>query len=375
MDDVVRAFLEQEQHLKLGQRLGRGGFAEVYEAHTPQGVPCAIKVSLDPLDDQNPAVQKELENLDLVKSITGHPNIVTLMDYWVVGGYLVTRWELASEGSALEYLHRCQQEGRKGIPLSQLLALCADAAQGIDFLNRQRGIYHRDIKPQNLLVFHGRVKVGDLGLAKFVGASAASHTGAGTVGYLPPEAYDLHRLVPTVDVYGLVATYVKLRTGQEPFGQTPPEVFERQRRGEPVVEGLRPAEVELVCRALAARPEDRPQEGAVAWVRSVYQAVQKERRPKAAEPRARDSAAAVSPPSGQPAGPMESATPPPQTSGKQDQMGAIAGAIGGAIGCAIVGAILGAIGGGIGWAIRGAIYGAIYGAIGGAIEGARGGKH
>lgn len=326
MDDVVRAFLEQEQHLKLGQRLGRGGFAEVYEAHTPQGVPCAIKVSLDPLDGHNPAVQKELDNLNLVKSITGHPNIVTLMDYWVVGGYLVTRWELASEGSALEYLHRCQQEGRKGIPLSQLLALCADAAQGIDFLNRQRGIYHRDIKPQNLLVFHGRVKVGDLGLAKFVGASTASHTGAGTVGYLPPEAYDLHRLVPTVDVYGLVATYVKLRTGQEPFGQTPPEVFERQREGRPVVEGLRPGEAELVCRALAARPEDRPQDGAVAWVRSVYQAVQKDRRPKAVEPAAGDSFPPASPHATQPAAPIQSATPTQQTS-FEDIMGV---AIGGA---------------------------------------------
>ena len=269
MDEVVRAFLEKEQHLRLGRRLGRGGFAEVYEATTPQGVRCAIKVSLDPLDGQNSEVQKELKNLDLIKTLTGHPNIVTLMDYWLVAGYLVTRWELASDGSLLDCLRRWQQEGHQGIPLGHLLRFCADAAEAIDFMNRQRGIYHRDIKPQNLLLFHGRVKVGDLGLAKFVGASTASHTGSGTLGYLPPEAYDVRRLVPTVDLYGLAATYVKLRTGREPFGETPMEMFERQRAGRPVLDGLRPEEAELVRQALAPRPEDRPQDGAVAWVRSM----------------------------------------------------------------------------------------------------------
>ena len=278
MDEVVRTFLENEQHLRLGRRLGRGGFAEVYEATTPQGVRCAIKVSLDPLDGQNSEVQKELKNLDLIKTLTGHPNIVTLMDYWLVAGYLVTRWELASDGSLLDCLRRWQQEGHQGIPLGHLLRFCADAAEAIDFMNRQRGIYHRDIKPQNLLLFHGRVKVGDLGLAKFAGASTASHTGSGTLGYLPPEAYDVRRLVPTVDLYGLAATYVKLRTGREPFGETPMEMFERQRAGRPVLDGLRPEEAELVRQALAPRPEDRPQDGAVAWVRSIYRALRGEGR-------------------------------------------------------------------------------------------------
>jgi len=278
MDEGVRAFLENEQHLRLGRRLGRGGFAEVYEATTPQGVPCAIKVSLDPLDGQNSEVQKELKNLDLIKTLTGHPNIVTLMDYWLVAGYLVTRWELATDGSLLDCLHQWQQEGYQGIPLRHLLRFCADAAEAIDFMNRQRGIYHRDIKPQNLLLFHGRVKVGDLGLAKFVGASTASHTGSGTLGYLPPEAYDVHRLVPTVDLYGLAATYVKLRTGREPFGETPMEMFERQRTGRPVLEGLRQEEAKLVRQALAPRPEDRPQDGAVAWMRSIYRAIRGEGR-------------------------------------------------------------------------------------------------
>jgi len=148
----------------------------------------------------------------------------------------------------------------------------ADAGQGIDFLNKA-GIYHRDIKPQNLLVFQGRVKLGDLGLAKLVGASTGSHTGSGTLGYLPPEAYEEHRLHRTIDLYSLAATYIKLRSGGEPFGENPLEAVQRQMRGEPIVEGLHPAEAEVVRRALAAKAEERPQDGVQAWVRTVYEAL------------------------------------------------------------------------------------------------------
>jgi len=237
MDDVVRAFLENEQKLRLVRRIGWGGFGEVWEAESESGVRSAIKVSLDSIDEQNPAVKKELENLKLVKALTGHPHIVSLLDYWVVSGYLVTRWELATDGTLLDMLERYRQDGQPGIPPRELLKWIYEAADGLDFLH-EKGIYHRDIKPQNLLLFHGHVKLGDLGLAKLVGASTASHTGSGTFGYLPPEAWEDRRLTPSVDLYSLAATYIKLRTGQEPFGTNPVEIVERQKRGAPILDGL-----------------------------------------------------------------------------------------------------------------------------------------
>jgi len=275
MDEVVRQVLEQQHRLKIGRRIGRGGFAEVYEAESAEGVPCAVKVALDSVEEDNPAAKKELENLRLVQTITGHPHVVTLMDAWLVCGYLVTRWELATEGSLLDALKQYQGEGHAGIPVRGLLRYVHEAAQGIDFLN-QRGIYHRAIKPGNLLLFHGHVKLADLGLAKFGGASTASHTGSGTLGYLPPEAYDQHRLSTTVDLYSLAATYVKLRTGREPFGDNPTEVVQRQMAGDPIVEGLRPVEAELVRAALAVKPEDRPQDGTQRWVIQLYRGLRGE---------------------------------------------------------------------------------------------------
>jgi hypothetical protein len=149
----------------------------------------------------------------------------------------------------------------------------AEAAEGIDFLNRECGIYHRDIKPENLLLFHGHVKLADLGLAKFVGESTRSHTGSGTLGYIPPEGWEEHRLTASSDVYSLAATYLRLRTGRNPFGDNARDIILRQEAGQPAVDGLDEAEATLLRRALARDPKSRPQDGAVAWVGELSDAV------------------------------------------------------------------------------------------------------
>jgi len=163
MNDVVRAFLEREKHLRVVDRLGVGGFAEAWKVKTSSGVQSVVKVSLQPINEKNPALKKELENLNLVKAISGYPHLVSLLDYWVVADYLLTRWELAGGGDLLRLWERYRQQGQPGIPVAKLIPLIRDAADGLDFLH-VKGIYHRDVKPQNLLLFQGRVKVGDLGL-------------------------------------------------------------------------------------------------------------------------------------------------------------------------------------------------------------------
>ena len=272
MDLVVREFLEREQQLRVIGRLGVGGFAEAWKVETSSGVQSVVKVSLQRIDEKNPTLKKELDNLTLVKAIAGHPHVVSLLDYWVVAEHLLTRWELASDGDLLALWERYNQQGQPGIPVAKLIPLIRDAADGLDFLHR-KGIYHRDIKPRNLLLFQGRVKLGDLGLAKLVGASTGSHTGSGTLGYLPPEAWEEHRLTPTVDLYSLAATYIRLRTGNEPFGTNPMEILTRQQRGYPVLDGVGAAERPLLLAALDPDPAKRFSGGALAWVEELRRAI------------------------------------------------------------------------------------------------------
>jgi serine/threonine protein kinase len=269
---AVVDFLRRKYGWRLDHEIGQGGFGVVYR-EVVDGVERAVKISRFSLEemaaspgnanDVQAAVQRELEAIELLCRVGNHPHVLTLIRYEVVLGHLVTVWELASEGTLLDRLKEHQrQNGQCGLPLDQLMPWMEQAAEGIEFLN-SRGIFHRDIKPQNLFLVGGQVKVGDLGFLKLAGLSTASQTGMGTVGYLPLEAYprsanekgQLHR---TIDVYGLAATYVHLRTGKPPFGTTPHEITARQQRGEPCTEGMTAAEAEWVRQALSPRPNDRP---------------------------------------------------------------------------------------------------------------------
>ena len=263
--------LRHKHGWKLADQIGQGGFAQVYK-ELIEGVPRAVKIPFAPLDLADEQKQRELQALEVARRVAGHPRLVGLIHYELVGGYLVTVWEWADGGSLADLLQRYRQDGQQGIPLEDLLRYMLEAAEGIDYLNQKQGIYHRDIKPENLLLFHGHVKLADLGLAKIVGASTASHTRAGTWGYLPPEASagQLHR---SCDLYSLAGSYIRLRTGRLPFGEQIGEAIERQKRSEPVLEGITGAEQPLVLEALAADPDKRFADGAVAWVRAVEQAL------------------------------------------------------------------------------------------------------
>jgi len=275
MDECVRAFLVNEKKLTLGKLLGNGGFGEVHEVWTDSGIPLALKVPHNRLEPHDPESQellkKELKRLQLMKAIRGHPHLINLIEFWNVFGYLVTLWELATDGTLEDLLLRFQASQARAIPPRTLIPLMYEAAQGIDYLN-ERGIYHRDIKPSNLFLCQGHVKIGDLGLIKCVGVSTGNHSVQGSFGYTPLEALEGGRLAPTVDLYGLAATYVKLRTGKEPFG-TPPNVFERQSKGWYCTEGLTGVEMTLLTQALHPDPAQRPKNGARQWVRDLYNAL------------------------------------------------------------------------------------------------------
>lgn len=127
--------------------------------------------------------------------------------------------------SLCDRLRECRQQGILGIPRDELLGYMFEAARGLDYLNeschpmpdgRLMGVQHRDVKPQNLFLVGGSVRVADFGLARVLEGSLLSSTTGGTVAYMSPEQID-ERVSRYSDQYALAATYCHLRTGQLPF--------------------------------------------------------------------------------------------------------------------------------------------------------------
>src|SRR5262249_6790201 len=140
-----------------------------------------------------------------------------------------------------------------------------EAAKGIDFLNEPRhtvagrvghSIVHCDIKPQNLLLLGGGVKVADFGLADAIERSITSRTGAMTPAYAAPEIFQ-GQVSRYSDQYSLAVTYCRLRTGGLPFRGNQLQVMAGHLTRPPDLSLLPAPERDIVARALAKQPQDR----------------------------------------------------------------------------------------------------------------------
>ena len=144
-----------------------------------------------------------------------HPFLLSLERIEIADDQVFIVTELA-DNSLMDLYLACKKAGKAGIPRDQLLAYLRDGADALDYMNDHYGLQHLDIKPQNLLLVGGRIKIADFGLVKDLQGTSATATGGVTPVYASPEAFD-GRVSRFSDQYSLAIVYQEMLTGVRPF--------------------------------------------------------------------------------------------------------------------------------------------------------------
>jgi len=241
--------------------LGGGGMAKVFLAHDRiLDRDVALKVLREQYAEDGEFVERFRREATSVATLN-HPNVVQVYDQ---GRSEDGRYYIAMEyvpGGTLK--DRLDREGT--LDPAEAARLASQIAEALQAAH-ERGIVHRDVKPQNvLLTAAGDAKVADFGIARAALATDISRTSLvlGTAGYMSPEQAMGEPVGPASDLYSLGVVLYELLTGEVPFGAESPVAIAMKHVTEPPhpPRGLNPMVPEemdaLVMGLLAKKPEDR----------------------------------------------------------------------------------------------------------------------
>src|SRR5262249_6670194 len=173
---------------RLIEPLGSGGFGEVWKCEAPGGLFKAIKFVHGGgdglLGNDVSGAEQELRALQHVKSLR-HPFLLSMDRVEIVDGELVIVMELADK-SLHDVLTECRAAGQAGLPRADLLFYLREAAEVLDLMNLEYGLQHLDIKPRNLFLVSGHVKVADFGLVNSLASLNSQGADAGQLEAITP---------------------------------------------------------------------------------------------------------------------------------------------------------------------------------------------
>ena len=211
--------LQGHAKYRVVRALGEGGMGKVYLVeHLVMKTQVALKVVSQTLLASAEALDRFHREIQTAAQLV-HPNIVRALDAEAAGGLHLLVMEYV-EGWSLEKV--VTEKGPMAVV--QACRVAHQAAQGLQHAHG-KGMIHRDIKPQNLMVTRqGQVKILDFGLAKMVREQAQGHgatqAGAfmGTPEYVAPEqAVDASTADIRADIYSLGCTLYYLLAGHPPY--------------------------------------------------------------------------------------------------------------------------------------------------------------
>ncbi|WP_175541384.1 protein kinase domain-containing protein [Streptomyces aidingensis] len=245
--------------------LGEGGFGEVWQAvDTRIRRRVAVKLLKAGAESAEKAMRRFFQEATTAGNLS-HPHIVTVHDIS----------HTAHGDQRLVYLVMELLDGeslaavvRRGTPAPADALLWARQIADALAAAHARGIIHRDVKPENVIVLRaGGVKVVDFGIAKDPDAGDGLTTTGVIIGsphYMAPERFTGQPLDARSDLYSLGCLLSELLTGERAFtGRTFPELIYQHTQQPPVAPGTRrpglpPALDALVLALLAKDPADRP---------------------------------------------------------------------------------------------------------------------
>ncbi len=256
------------QRTVLGDRytllevLGDGGMARVYLAHDNiLDRDVALKVLREQYADDESFVERFRREAKSAASLN-HPSIVQVYDQGRAqedGTYYIAM-EYVPGGTLKERIQRERLLDHR--EAARIAARVAEALQTA----HARGIVHRDIKPQNvLLTASDEAKVADFGIARAASSKTMTETNLvlGTSAYMSPEQVRGERVGPASDLYSLGVVLYEALTGEQPYRADDPIATAMKHLDEPpphpgvanpaIPEGLDA----LVVKLLAKNPEDR----------------------------------------------------------------------------------------------------------------------
>jgi len=249
---------------QLQDPIGRGGMSTVYRAldlRTNSIV--AIKV-LREVYNTDPKFVARFQREAKVMSSLQHPNIVQFYDYRQTDDTYYIVMELI-EGTDLRHYLR----GRGILDTYTAVTIANNVALGLGAAHR-RGVVHRGVKPQDVLIGRdGSIKLADFGIAFVVNAERLTITGAtlGTVHYYAPEQAQGEIVTSAADVYALGCVIYEMLTGRAPFdGDNPVAVAMQHIQDPPIPPSqfnptIPPTIERIILRCLEKVPEMRFRDG------------------------------------------------------------------------------------------------------------------
>src|SRR3981189_1878516 len=216
----ITAFLSLQPGVTFGGRyeilnvLGQGGMGAVYQARDRElDRLIALKVIRPELATDPAILQRFKQELILARNIT-HKNVVRIYDLGEADGIRFISMEYV-DGEDLRTLLRRQGK----FPPKEAIAVVEQVCRALDSAHSE-GVIHRDLKPQNIMRDqHGRIVVMDFGLARSLGDTGMTQTGAivGTLEYMSPEPALGSPLDQRSDIFSVGLIFYELLTGKAPY--------------------------------------------------------------------------------------------------------------------------------------------------------------